>query len=377
MHSKDEMRAFLLDYAARWPQLELTDLIKLLYQSAFGCGHFAPDEHHVLAYLEQEIRETKDTKDAPLVELVLGGYARVHLAPYAARGMKSQTLARLFMLTANEPAGDERRAWFSGALDLLIEMAGAGELPFTADAAQEQIALYRASGCPSVHHSERFRAANHPAYRIVRGEYAQLLPLFARIDALLAEKERVIVAIDGNSGAGKSTLAALLEKVYDGATLAHMDDFFLQMHQRTKERFETPGGNVDHERFLSEVLMPMRRGDPICYRPLDCARMAIGEGKEILPGRLCIVEGSYSLHPELEAAYDLKVLLSISPAAQAERILRRNGPQMFGRFMNEWIPMENLYFDATRIDERCDLRIGVVPEKDGVRYAVRETEETA
>ena len=33
--------------------------------------------------------------------------------------------------------------------------------------------------------------------------------------------------------------AALLEKAYAGATLVHMDDFFLQLHQRTQKRFET------------------------------------------------------------------------------------------------------------------------------------------
>ena len=153
-----------------------------------------------------------------------------------------------------------------------------------------------------------------------------------------------------------------------------MDDFFLQMHQRTKERFETPGGNVDHERFLEEVLLPMNRGETFLYRPFDCSRMAVGEGTEIAPGKLCIVQGSYSLHPALESAYDLKIVLSISPAAQAERILKRNGPQMLGRFMNEWIPMENLYFEATRIKDRCDMGIGVTPEQDGVRYDVHERE---
>lgn len=374
MQSKDEMRAFLLDYAKKWPQVELTDLIKLLYQSAFGCGHFAPDEARVLSYLREELTSVQAAEGA-LVEPVLGGYARVHIAPYAAQGMKLQTLARLFMLTANEPTGEEKRAWFGDALELLDEMAAGGELPFAADKAHKQIALYRAAGCPSVHHSERFGAAYHPAYRILREDYAQLLPVFARIDALLEEKERVIVAIDGNSGAGKSTLAALLEKAYDGATLVHMDDFFLQMHQRTKARFETPGGNVDHERFLGEVLAPMRRGEGFIYRPLDCARMAIGEGRESIPGQLCIVEGSYSLHPELERAYDLRILLCISPAAQAERILRRNGPQMLGRFINEWIPMENLYFEATQIEKRCDALIGVTPLEGGaVRYDVRGLE---
>ena len=364
MQSKGEVRAFVLDYAKKWPELEVRDLIKLLYQSAFGCGHFAPDEARVMEYLDIEIQTTRADKDAPLIENVLGGYARVNIAPYAARGMEMKTLARLFMKTANNPMEGERKAWFEGALDLLEDMAQAGELLFAPEEVRAELASYREAGCPSVHHSKRFRAAYHPAYRIVRGEYAQLLAVFGAIDALLAKKERVILAIDGNSGSGKSTLAQLLQGVY-GATLVHMDDFFLQMHQRTKERFETPGGNVDHERFLEEVLTPMKKGEAICYRPFDCSRMDIGEGKTIQPGRLCIVEGSYSLHPSLESLYDLKVVLGISPAAQAERILRRNGPQMLTRFLKEWIPMENRYFEHTQIESRCDLRIAVMPKENG------------
>ena len=373
MESKEAVRVFLLEYIKKQPQLELTDLIKLLYQSAFGCGHFAPDEARVLEYLEIEMETMRADRNAPLDENVLGGYARVNIAPYAARGMETKTLARLFMKTANAPLEGERKAWFDEMLSLLGEMAQAGELPFAQEDVCAELAAYREAGCPSVHHSKRFRAAAHPAYRILRAEYAQLLPVFDKIDRLLERRERVLIAIDGSSGSGKSTLAQLLKDVY-GATLVHMDDFFLQMHQRTKERFETPGGNVDHERFFEEVLLPMSRGETFLYRPFDCSRMAVGKGTEIAPGKLCIVEGSYSLHPALESEYDLKIVLSISPAAQAERILKRNGPQMLGRFMNEWIPMENLYFEATRIKDRCDMGIGVTPEQDGVRYDVHERE---
>ncbi len=375
METKDDLRAFLLDYVQKWPQLELTDLIKLLYQAAFGCGHFAPGEERVTAFLDQELAQTQADPCGGMIETVPGGYARVHIAPYAAQGMRVHTLARLFMLTADAPAQEGAAAWFGAALDLLLSMADAGELPFAPQDASAQIAAYRAAGCPSVHHSEAFRAAYHPAYRIVRAQYAQLLPVFAAIDRLLDEKERVIVAIDGNSGAGKSTLAQLLKQVYADAALVHMDDFFLQMHQRTPERFKTPGGNVDHERFLDEVLAPMRRGEAFVYRPFDCARMAVGEGTEIVPAKLCIVEGSYSLHPALESAYDLRLVLRISPAAQVERILKRNGPQMLGRFVNEWIPMEDLYFDATRIETRCDLILGVTLREDGeVCYQAVKTE---
>ncbi|MBR5288639.1 MAG: hypothetical protein IKU34_08660 [Clostridia bacterium] len=375
METKGEIRAFLLNYIQKWPRLELTDLIKLLYQSAFGCGHFAPDEARVLAYLQQELRETQAKADEPLAQAVLGGYARVNIVPYAAGGMKNETLARLFMLTANQQPGDDRAEWFDGALLLLEEMAAAGELPFDAQAVRDALAAYRAKGSPAVHHSEVYRSAYHPAYRIVRAQYAQLLPVFAAIDRLLDRRERVILAIDGNSGAGKSTLADLLMTVYGEASLVHMDDFFLQLHQRTPERFKLPGGNVDHERFLEEVLAPMRRGEAFSYRPFDCARMQIGEEKAMIPGKLCIVEGSYSLHPALESAYDLKIVLRISPAAQAERILERNGPQMLGRFLNEWIPMENLYFEATGIEARADILIGVSARKgERAGYDIVKTE---
>ncbi len=368
------MKDFVTEYAARHPQAQLDDLIKLLYQSAFGCGHFAPGEARVLAYLKEELAETQADSGGPLVQMILGRYARVFIAPYAARGMRLETLARLFMLTADEAPDSGAKDWFERGLEALQDLADGGKIPFAPEAVRAQLAAYRAAGCPAMRHSQAYRAAYHPAYRVLRADWADLLPVFEQIDRLMAERERVIVAIDGNSGAGKSTLAALLGRVYDGVTMVHMDDFFLQLHQRTPQRFAQPGGNVDHERFAAEVLEPVRRGEAFWYRPFDCARMAIGEGDERTPGKLCIVEGSYSLHPQLAAAYDLKIVLRIAPAAQAERILARNGAAMLGRFVSEWIPMENAYFDATDIDHRCDLRVGVTPAESGARYAVRGTE---
>jgi hypothetical protein len=37
------------------------------------------------------------------------------------------------------------------------------------------------------------------------------------------------------------------------ATIFHMDDFYLQGRQRTYERLNEVGGNVDYERFAKEV----------------------------------------------------------------------------------------------------------------------------
>ena len=178
--------------------------------------------------------------------------------------------------------------------------------------------------------------------------------LTRRIDALLSSRERVLLAIEGGSASGKTTLASALAAAY-ACPVFHMDDFFLQPAQRTPQRLGQPGGNVDRERFLSEVLQPLRQGRPVAYRAYDCAASAIGPAREMLPGRLNIVEGAYSLHPELADLYDLRVFLDIDPELQRSRILRRNTPEMARRFFERWIPLEQRYFDALNPKAKCEI----------------------
>ena len=96
-------------------------------------------------------------------------------------------------------------------------------------------------------------------------DYDRLLTV---IRALLDRQTRVIAAIDGRCGAGKSTLAAQLQAQLS-CRVFHMDDFFLRPEQRTAARLAQPGENVDHERFLSEVLQPALRGEAVVYRAGD------------------------------------------------------------------------------------------------------------
>jgi len=45
----------------------------------------------------------------------------------------------------------------------------------------------------------------------------------------------------------------------------------------------------------------------------------------------------------------------VAAVEQSRRILKRNGPEMHRRFLNEWIPLENRYFQALAIADKCDL----------------------
>ena len=181
----------------------------------------------------------------------------------------------------------------------------------------------------------------------------------ARVLALLETRSRVLVAVDGNCCAGKTTLAERI-RVRPNATVFHMDDFFLQPQMRTIERLQTPGGNVDAERFLREVLLPLTRGESVSVVRYDCKKDRLLEPETVEPAQICIVEGAYSLHPLLAPYYDLKVFCRVDSALQLERIRKRNGIAQLPVFQNRWIPLENAYFEAYQIEQGCDLVLSTV-----------------
>ena len=165
-----------------------------------------------------------------------------------------------------------------------------------------------------------------------------------QIDALLGEKNMVVVSIDGKCTSGKTTLASQLAEIYD-CNVFHMDDFFLRPEQRTPERFAEIGGNVDYERFREEVLLPLKSGKAFSYRPFDCSTFTIAAPVAVTPKKLNIIEGTYSNHPYFGNSYDLKILLTVDEETQRQRILERP-VFLHKRFFEEWIPMENRYFDV-------------------------------
>ena len=167
-------------------------------------------------------------------------------------------------------------------------------------------------------------------------------------------KERIIIAIDGRCASGKTTLAKELSQMLT-CNVIHMDDFFLRPEQRTSERLSIPGENVDHERFLSDVLLPLEGGKAFAFRPFSCNNCSLGDPIKVTPKGINIIEGSYSCHPSLWEHYDLRIFLTVSPEEQFKRIVKRNGEQNAEVFRTRWIPLEEKYFTAFDIAKRCDI----------------------
>ncbi|MBT9814299.1 RNA 2',3'-cyclic phosphodiesterase, partial [Catenibacterium mitsuokai] len=146
------------------------------------------------------------------------------------------------------------------------------------------------------------------------------------INEIYKQKRHVTIAIDGRCGSGKTTLANKLKAYFD-CHIFHMDDFYLQEYQRTQERYNEPGGNVDRERFKKEVLDPLKNQQDVLYRPIECSTMSISEGTVYPYKPINIIEGSYSCHPELIDAYDITVFLDIDEPLRYKRIEERNGKE--------------------------------------------------
>lgn len=167
-------------------------------------------------------------------------------------------------------------------------------------------------------------------------------------------KEPLLIAIDGRCAAGKTTTASLVKEKIN-CNIIHMDSFFLQPAQRTKERLAEPGGNVDYERVKKEVLIPLGEGLPFSYQPFNCKTMELSAPVKTEPAAVTIIEGSYSCHPVLWDFYDLRIFLNIDAEEQLQRIKQRNGAEAAQTFINKWIPMEEKYFREFNIQKRCDF----------------------
>ena len=173
------------------------------------------------------------------------------------------------------------------------------------------------------------------------------------IDGILSEKGTLLLAIDGPCGAGKTTLAQWLRQRY-GCNVIHMDSFFLRPEQRTQERLEEPGGNVDYERFRDEVLLPLSGGKSFSYRPFSCSQQVLADPVAVTPTPLTVVEGTYALHPYFQEPYGLTVFLSIDPQTQWQRISQREAWK-HELFRTRWIPMEQRYFSHFDIPGQCHI----------------------
>ena len=162
-----ELRAILIAHARRYPMMQPRDAVKLIYQNEFGGGHFIRDEEACLNYLRREYADLEKNPAAPRYEDIGNGTVRVNLA--AVKPEDLEQLGHDFIASAAKRKGTLDS--FLNKLEVLQTLTAESVFAFDLDSLNSYLSEYKAAGCPAVSHSEPYRQAYKPAYRIIDDKY--------------------------------------------------------------------------------------------------------------------------------------------------------------------------------------------------------------
>ena len=165
----EELKAILITHAKRYPLMQPTDAVKLIYQNEFGGGHLIRDEQACLNYLRREYADLEKDATTPLYENIGNGIARVNLA--AVKPEDLEKLGHDFIASAAKHKGTMDS--FLNKLEVLRKLTAEGVFAFDTNALTSYLFEYKADGYPAVSHDEIYRTTYKPAYRIVLSEMCE------------------------------------------------------------------------------------------------------------------------------------------------------------------------------------------------------------
>ena len=311
----------------KYPLMEPQDVYKLLYQGEFGSGHAITSKFQALERLLNEMEFTNLNIYQDLYEEVSDNIIRVNLAPYKLYKLDPYYLFDAFIDTSNTIKGND---------SLFLEKLK-----------QANIDSYNVG---AVHHSKTYVDNYHPHYRIISKKYlTDEMRKMQIINFLSQIKQKSIIALEGKCGSGKTTITNYLKSILP-ITVINVDDFFLPKERKTNERLSEIGGNVDYER-IHNLLLKLKENKLKTYQKFNCSN---GEYEEVEfeNKKIILLEGVYSYHQNFRNLIDYLIFLDIDNFTQDRRLRSRSNYQ---RFIKEWIPLENRYFEREFIKYLSDI----------------------
>lgn len=140
------------------------DMIKLCYQAAYGAEHLLPDADRARDYLHRELDACAADAAQPLYEEISPDLCRINLPAWKAHGYPEEALLALFMQACAPRQDGETR--LNALLAQAEVLCAQGALPFELAEWQAELTNYRRQPPRAVHHSDAYRAAEHPCYRL-------------------------------------------------------------------------------------------------------------------------------------------------------------------------------------------------------------------
>lgn len=340
------MKRYLEFYYKRYPQSKIQDFVKLVAQITFGPGYEDINPALNLKQLKDEILNLKTYNNENLYEYIGYDYVRVNLRVYNLYNLSINYLNESILNTYNLFLDNKNDINRNLAIlkDFLIDKT------FSTDEIQNFINKYIEAGFPNIDHSELYIENYNPAYKVIHHKYLTEEHHYYQMRHYLDKFDNNVlnfISLEGKSGSGKTTLTNLLLKEPD-VTIISVDDFFDNANDLI---------GINSERIIREIFSQAVLNKQLKYNRYDCHKKEFQEViiEKVKP--IVIIEGVYSANPELRKYYKGKMFINISTEEQIKRLEKRSKGLLL-KFINEWIPRENKYFEELNIFENADIIVG-------------------
>ena len=136
------------------------DIVKLAFQGMLGVGHLIPSEEYAFERLHDEMSDLEPNADEPLTERVSPQWFRLNLRAAKAKGMTEADIAYMICQSdRRKPLAFTRQ----NVYNFCVKLDGSDRMKAAAQRVLDETWL------PS--HSDQYRVAYHPAYRVLHKDF--------------------------------------------------------------------------------------------------------------------------------------------------------------------------------------------------------------
>lgn len=162
-----EFSYYLKKQVSLHPSMQMQDLVKMCYQAVFGVEHMLADIEKAKQYFYLEYEATPASLSIPLYEPISEEFCRINLAAWKARNFEPEELFELFAASVSFH-GLGTRTDLNNCAKSAEKLIEKGVFPFSLEEWREYYTAYKNNGMHPVHHSDTYRIAEQPSYRLVR-----------------------------------------------------------------------------------------------------------------------------------------------------------------------------------------------------------------
>jgi uridine kinase len=134
-----------------------------------------------------------------------------------------------------------------------------------------------------------------------------------------------------------------IEQQIPNTVIVHADDFYRVMDEHERAALDAGGGYLtyyDWQRLEAQLLVPFAHGRSARYQRYNWGENQLGEWRVVPAEGVIVVEGLYTLRPELRAYYHVKIWVETNFPTRMGRQGERADPWEWGE---RWEAAEVFY----------------------------------